>query len=148
MDTIKYGVDWNSHRFHCTNCDCDFEAEPDEYKITGPIEIEGKALGYSLRAECPRCRHHVYEGVYSNEEKRRRSKVKVYVANFQCTKCKSRFYSTVYIGGEDRPTAYESQCPDCHQWNGTTELTEITDEKQIDQLLVEIGVERRAGYGC
>lgn len=55
MDTIKYGVDWNSHRFHCTNCDCDFEAEPDEYKITGPIEIEGKALGYSLRAANTMC---------------------------------------------------------------------------------------------
>lgn len=148
MYTIKYGVNWQSYEFHCTNCNCVFEADEEEYKITGPIEIEGKTVGYSLSAECPRCHHLVYEGIYSNEEKERRKKVKIYVANFQCTKCKARFYSTVYIGGEDRPTAYESQCPDCHQWNGTTELTEITDGKQISQLLADIGVERRNNRGC
>ena len=73
----------------------------------------------------------------------RRSKVKIYVVNFQCTKCKARFYSVVYIGGKDRPTAYESQCPDCRQWNATTDLTEVTDERQINQLISTISGERR-----
>ena len=78
----------------------------------------------------------------------RRSKVKIYVANFQCTKCKARFYSVVYIGGKDRPTAYESQCPDCRKWNATTDLTEVTDDRQINQLISTISGERRTDCGC
>lgn len=73
--------------------------------------------------------------------------MKIYVANFQCTKCKARFYSVVYIGGKDRPTAYESQCPDCRQWNGTTDLTEVTDERQVNQLISTISRERRTDSG-
>lgn len=69
--------------------------------------------------------------------------MKIYVVNFQCTKCKARFYSVVYIVGKDRPTAYESQCPDCRQWNATTDFTEIMDERQINQLISTIGGEMR-----